>query len=39
MGRKKKCIEYLNDKLVRLHTRRPGHGNAKEISNEKLNLF
>ena len=32
-------MDISSDKQVRLHTRRPGHGEERETSREKLNHF
>ena len=36
MGRE---TNVSSDKLTKLHTRKPGHDNEREILREKLNLF
>ena len=38
-GKKNSCMDTSNDKLVRLHMRRPINGYEMETSREKVNLF
>ena len=37
--KKNNCMDISSEKLRKLHKIRPGHGNEREISREKLNLF
>ena len=37
--KKNNCMDISNDKQVKSHTKRPGHGYKRETLREKLSFF